>query len=601
MLAATMLTAASCSDFDDYNDSDTYTASNSQAGNLLWENISNNPQLTDFAKLVARTGFNQYLSQSRAYTVWAPVNGKFKVADYEAMNDSTLLAQFVKNHIAEFNYVASGDLGQEPGTSVYMLNGKSYQFAGNGSYTFDGVPVGEVNMPNSNGILHLLNGTTTFYPNLYEYLSLSSKLLADKAEDERIDSLAKYFKRYETTTLDKEKSEKGPMVNGMQTYVDSVMVTSNSLVRYLNAQMENEDSSYTFLMPTNKAYRDMYDRVKQYYKYASATVMMDATLLDKAYAKNATGDKSRNGDNFQKKADEININYWTDSVTRRQIVRNLLFSNTYGYNTFITQRTPQAGDSIYSTGRRLLSNPGEVLDDHLVGPAVKMSNGIGRLVDSVAIHPWETYSGEIEVSPRTAMVNAFTARATNIVSHRPAMAEQLLGPGNTEFRWTLVEGSNDRTTPDIFIALPGVQSIKYNFYVVLLPYVCGNDSNRVTPMNFDLSYCRLHADGVTPILDNYHFSKKYLDSQKAADQNPGTLDKNTAFSTADPSKIDTLYLGQFEFPLSYDGLGNVYPTLYISSPVSSNSDRKNFSREFRIFSIILRPVEQDAYMDENNQ
>ena len=600
MMAAAMLAAASCSDFDDYN-SEPSSGTEGQSGKMLWENISQNEQLTDFAKLVQRTGFDSYLSQSRAYTVWAPVNGKFDVAAYEALNDSTLLAQFVKNHVAEFNHVASGDMGENNSAAVIrMLNGKSYRFAGSGSYTFDDIKVNTPNVPNSNGILHLLDDAVRFYPNVYEYLMQS--LDKEVEENVKIDSIAAYYKKYERTRLDKEASEKGPMVNGMQTYIDSVMITTNSLTSDLKALIQNEDSTYTILLPNNKAYLDMYDKVKNYYKFTTNLVMQDVANLEKASATSTTGDKERNA--VTKTAPTINKRDWQDSLTRRAIARYLVFSNNDGYNQFITERTPTEGDSLRTTTGTLLSNPQELLYDHLVGEPIKMSNGIGRIVDSIAVRPWETYSGEIIAYPRIDVIKTFTANETNILSHRPDLAEQLIGPGAKEFRWKLIENSTDRTTPDVFLRLPGVRAVEYDFYCVVLPYYCGKDSNRVSPMNFDLSYCRENASG-DGVLDNYHFSAKYISSGKKADEDPATLNKTTAFEN-DPTKLDTLYLGRFTFPLNYSGLrdddGNVnayYPSLHISSPVSSSSDRKKFSREFRIYAIILRPVEMEDFEANN--
>ena len=62
MMAAGMLTATSCSDFDDYNE----TQMNAEAtGNLsLWENIKQNPNLSDFKELVEKAGFDDELQGS---------------------------------------------------------------------------------------------------------------------------------------------------------------------------------------------------------------------------------------------------------------------------------------------------------------------------------------------------------------------------------------------------------------------------------------------------------------------------------------------------------------------------------------------------------
>ena len=75
MTAATMLAVTSCSDFSDYND--TPASDVQQAERTLWDNISQNDQLSDFATLVKKAGFDDELSQPHYYTVWAPLNGTY--------------------------------------------------------------------------------------------------------------------------------------------------------------------------------------------------------------------------------------------------------------------------------------------------------------------------------------------------------------------------------------------------------------------------------------------------------------------------------------------------------------------------------------------
>ena len=704
MMAAGLLAATSCTDFADYNEAPTDDLV--LANQTLWENISQNPNLSDFKSLVERTGFNNQLSEAHAYTIWAPKNGSFNMADYAAMSDSLLLAQFVKNHIAEFTYRASGNVDK---TRVHTLNNKSYVFTGNGTYTFGSAEMDPAasNIPGTNGILHVINKPVAFYPNLYEYLGLT--------QGQGLDSIVNYFKQYETTRLDLENSEKGPMVNGVQTYVDSVMVTSNSLTRYLDAKIDNEDSTYTFIMPNNEAYQKLYEQVKKYYNFYSAVVMQDIEQLKSVGTTNAAGDNTRN--NTKKTAPTINVNYYRDSLSRRAIVRNLIFSHTSKYNEFIAKREAQEGDSLYSTTGALLSNPGELLENHLVGNPIEMSNGYGRIVDSVALLPWETFCPERIYTPMNHLGRYFTATATRVTVRDSELAEELIGPGTEQFRYMLLSPSGERFKPDVFFKLPNLQSAKYNVYCVVLPASCGaeyavttawtgdflvtstesfvapgnlfveetatlpkavaqynkfyvivqavagttpsykvgyqtaegaelteipytvtNGSNgisllefvledqtiataiqkqgltiagenfhlrsirydnaRTTPMNFDLSYCT--AKGA---LANYHFSAKYMNTQAKGDENPGTLDLNNTSFKADPNKVDTLYLGQIDVPVNYNGLGDdYYPSLYVSCPVTvfNNAQMAQYSREFRIYAIIMRPVEKDQY-EANNQ
>ena len=690
MMAAGMLAASSCTDFADYNEAPVDELAT--ANQTVWENISQNPNLSDFKSLVERAGFGNQLSQPHAFTIWAPKNGSFNMSDYASMSDSMLLAQFVKNHIAEFTYRASGNIDK---TRVHTLNNKSYVLNGNGTYTFGSAQMDPtaMNIAGTNGMLHVIDKPLPFYPNLYEFLG--------QAQGRELDSIVNYIKKYEVSYIDLENSEKGPMVNGMQTYVDSVIVTLNSMTNGLGAYIDIEDSSYTALLPTNAAYKKMYDQVKNVYKFYSGVVMQDVEKLPVVGA----NDNARNA--TKKTGPTLIVNDWKDSLARQAIVRNLFYSHSSSYNEFIPTRDAQAGDSLYTTTGALLSNPNELLKEHLVGEPIEMSNGYGRIVDSLPFLPWETYCPERLYTPMRHLGRSFTSKNTPVRSRRPDLAAALLGPGNEEFRWLLIEPSGERYKPDVFIKMPDLQSTKYNVYCVVLPSYCGAeytwstawqkdslvtagtsfvapdtlfngkltnllpyavaqynnfqivvranegavpsysvgyqteaggavtelnytktnyangiavltftledqdiataiqkqgltisadqdftlrsieyDNARTTPLNFNLSYCTEKG-----ALANYHFSSK------ASDNNPATQNLNTAF-TPNPNKLDTLYLGEVTVPVNYEGLGeDIYPSLYISCPVSlfNKNQMAQYSREFRIYGIIMRPVEKDQY------
>ena len=202
MMAAAMLTATSCSDFSDYNDVKSDVTSS--ANQTLWQNIQANPELSDFASLIQKSGFSDNLNQSHYYTVWAPLNGTFNVSDYSNLSTANLLKQFVYNHIADYGHYASGTIDER----VKTINKKSYSFTGSSSYTFDERTVTQTNLPSNNGVMHVLNGNAMYFPNIYDYVT-------DKSlnQDKGIDSISSYFKRYEHSYLDTKSSVVGPIVN----------------------------------------------------------------------------------------------------------------------------------------------------------------------------------------------------------------------------------------------------------------------------------------------------------------------------------------------------------------------------------------------------
>ena len=79
-------TVISCTDYDDYNSvpADALPGANK----TLWENISNDQQLTKFAALAQKCNFSEALNSPRFYTVWAPVDGSFDEVEYQRLMNS---------------------------------------------------------------------------------------------------------------------------------------------------------------------------------------------------------------------------------------------------------------------------------------------------------------------------------------------------------------------------------------------------------------------------------------------------------------------------------------------------------------------------------
>ena len=575
VLTAGLIAVASCSDFSDYND---VPVDELATGNqTLWENISQNPQLSDFAALLKRTGFDVELSNTRSYTVWAPLNNTFDAGAFASLSDSALLQQFVKNHVAEYSHVASGRVNER----IHTLNKKSYTFEGNGTYSFADKTISKPNVPSNNGVMHLLDGQVRFYPNLYEYLSMG----------DNIELLSAQFMRYELSTLDTKNSVKGPVVGGMQTYIDSVIVTTNTLTRSLNASLANEDSSYTFLMPTDKAFMAMYNKVKPLFNFISKTTVQDVENFGKA-------------NDSQTKSVTVDAAYLSDSLTRRVITADLIYSNNDAYNQWLVGNGPET-DTLRSTTRGKFSNPHDILDQTV--ERVELSNGYAHIVDSLAFLPWETYNFKRDINP---LYYAYSSNSkdrfsysTRTVRVPDSVSQKMFDPQVTNFRYMWMYPTSDYAKPEVYIELPGVLSTTYKFYCVFLPdtfkmsddsYVVLGSDGRPNILNFQLSYCNAKGN-----LATYSFSSKFLNSGVAKDENPSKVDKTTAFIN-DTTKVDTVYLGQFTFPVAYNGLGDYSPNIHISNPIGvfNANDMRTYTRDIRIAAIIMKPVEMEEYEEK---
>lgn len=548
MATAALLAATSCSDFSDYND--TPVSDVQQAERTLWENISQNDQLSDFATLVKKAGFDDELSQPHYYTVWAPLNGTYDASSLMSADSATVLYQFVKSHIAEYNHSVSGLVDER----IHALNRKSFAFEGDGQYTYAGQTLRQLNLPNSNGIMHLLDGAARFYPNLYEYLFSC----------EGIDSVATFFKRYETSVLDTKNSVLGPTINGKQTYIDSVMITSNSLLNRIKAKLDKEDSTYTMLVPTNEAWLAHYDKISKCYNYINTTVAQnidEATSTSSAPTASVTVDAA----------------YTKDSLTRLHLVSDLVYNNNNYYNNWLIDDTVEPYDTLYSTTYGYMTNPQEIMSR--VIDRETMSNGTFCLVDSLAFRPWESWCYSLGQSP----LNSRTWTGSNTMVYIDntlfdAIKYVPKNPAQKQLGYLWVTPLSNYGKPQLDVKLRNVLSTTYNIYIVLAPGqdvgedADGNKFLKPNMLDFTLSYCDAKGKLATQKLN-----------QKVVN---------------DPTRVDTLAVGTFTFPVAYAGLGdNVYPNLKITTDfgVFDKAKMAAYTRDFSIISILMKPVELEEF------
>ena len=591
MLAATMLTAASCSDFDDYNKAvSDATASGNQT---LWENIQQNTQLSDFKSLVEQAGFSNELNTTHYYTVWAPLNGTFDANSYQSMSKDQLLRLFVKNHIANYSHNATGNLNKR----IMMLNEKQYNFTGNSNYQFDGVDVQQANLPSSNGVLHILNGEAKFYPHLYEYVT-EPTLSASMG----IDSLRKYFLRYQQTYLDADRSVVGPIVDGMQTYVDSVMITTNSLWNSLNIKMLNEDSSYTFLMPTNEAWVKSYDRIKSYYNY-SPVVKSEAFVT-----KNNTVDIDTSNPNLLANWNEAKAAYWQDSIAMFYLTNNLAYSNNDAYNTrFVGKQSVYPGDTIRTTTRNKLSNGTDILSRAI--SQTKMSNGNAIIVDSLAMLPWETYAPKRTFSAARSDLRARVLQNPAVVRvEDPNPAVVQLEEGETSFSYLWINPSSVYDSPELDLYLPNVLSTTYDIYCVFVPQSASLKTADATTLPNRVSFRLNYMDAAGNLQEKVFIDETPSNGADFMAKFPRVRDNATNHNmiwgySNDPSKVDTLYIGEFTFPACYYGLGDGYcPNIKVITSVASNTYTRNaFTSDLRIAGFILKPKELVEFEEKNKK
>lgn len=544
---------ASCADWDDHYDADT-SLLNSQES-TLWENIEHNTQLSQFAELLKKTGYDQVLGASQTYTVWAPTDGTFDYSALSALGNSRLQKEFVQNHIARYSYPASGAVDQR----VYMLNEKLMNFGGQQGYHIGGVNVEQPNLASRNGIIHTLSGKIPFMANIYEGL-----------DDESLgaDSIANFLHSYDVKELNEYLSVEGPTLNGEKTFLDSVFNERNEQLLLYSALVNREDSNYTMLVPTNDAWNKAKDKISSYFNYLPSFEFMENTSTD------------------DKKLTKINLKdpqYLQDSIVHLMLMRDLFYNNNiYDNKKLNTLQTGQRlqCDSLYSTTRSKIYTEDAAL---LFEGAQRhdMSNGAIWLTDSLRMRSWTSWNPEIIVEAENSNYHSSYSR----VAGEPERVYVTPGTQNPEIAGKIsnnayleVQPVSMSANPGIVFYLPNVRSTTYSVYIVMVPATIVSNSFKSKPncMNFTMGL--VNAQG-----KNQEMSKEW------------TVE-NTF--TNDTMKVDTLYLGDITFPVAYAGTGSYYPYLRVTSYVTSRQ-RDTHDRVMRIDCIILRPKELDDYLKEH--
>ena len=586
------LLLTSCSDYSDYN-SVPSAGDQPSAGMTLWENISSDQQLTKFAALAQKSKFSEALNSPRFYTVWAPVDAAISDAEYNrlmASDSATIVRQFMQQHMTEYNYPVSSALES---TMIVSLNSKHHPFTQD---SFDGITYSAINIPASNGVMHKLNGLSEFYPNLYE--NIDNLLGCDRMKD--------YIQKYDEYYLDVNASVIGPLRDGKQTYLDSVMKKRNNVIReIMRADLEDEDSTFCMLVPNDQAWESAYAAINPCYNYIPKMDYMDlekkTTIASSTTATTAKADKTVETDS------ELQ-----DSLTCRNIVSNLVFSNWYkGNQPLFGSGSYTPADTAYSTSGYHLTNMQPVLD-HTTA-INEMSNGITRTIDAFPFSSWETYNPIIStVYPEATMkVTKLTthnipldslAGRDSLFSKVPEMIRQLILPKTSRFfSYVAVDDANvDGTTgkPEFSFALRGVRSTTYHIYVVTVPGQVEEPMRVVKPyyLRFYLSWTDAANKQQYTVLPN--------GAKSSIEMTTDNGESNATMTyLGDPGRVNVFDLGEFTFPACYYGL-DAYPSLMMmhTKSYTSSANRQKYDQLMRVAGVYLIPKEyNDLWANSVNE
>ena len=516
-----------------------------------------------------------------------------------ASDSATIVKQFIQQHITEYNYQVSA---AQDSVTIVSLNAKHHPFT---QTAFDGYNYLSVNSPSTNGVLHKINGMSEFYYNLYENIDNLTGC----------DFIKKYIQKYDEYYLDVNASVIGPLRDGKQTYLDSVMKKRNNVIReIMRADLDNEDSTYCMFIPNDDAWNDAYAKINPCFNYIPKMDYMDltkkTTVASSIKATDAKAEKAATT------TDDLQ-----DSLTCRNIVSNLVFSESYPYNQpLFGNGSLAAGDSVYSTSHRYLTHMDEMMN-HVVA-AGEMSNGITRTVDNLAFRSWQTYNPTIRVSKPTIRVGnsevLTTLKVNKLTEHNvpltdlvgrdtlfskvPKMFRQWLFPQTSRFfSYVAVDSANiDGTTgkPEFNFALKDVRSTTYHIYVITVPAQVEEPLAAVKPyyLRFYLSWTDAANKQQLTVLPQGANSGIEITTDEGKD---GTK----LICLGDPGRVNVIDLGEFTFPACYYGL-DAYPNLMMmhTKSYTSSANRSKYDQQMRVAGVYLVPKEyNDLWANSDNE
>lgn len=543
--AAVLVTALCCVSCSDTWD-DHYSANSEGVVNeTLWQAISENSDLSNFAKVAKACGYDLTLNGSQTFSVFAPSNDNFTeeqadelIASYNEQkaagvksSENTVVKQFLQNHIAPFKTSVSS----ETSDSLAMMNGKRQKLSASS--------VGEEefvskNVLYNNGILYTINGKLDYEPNIFEYLG----------QDEELDSIYQFFKGYGVYKFSPSQSVAGSIVDGKTQYLDSVMVYNNTIMNQYG-QINTEDSTYWMLAPTNAEWKRMMDTYSNYFNYDT---------------------KVENGDSLQR------LN------TQLAIIGASIFSRTnnpdaaFRDSALSTSAYPESYYTMYPEEKRYnrFYHPfasGGIFDGT---QDVALSNGHVLKTSNFSISPYDTFLKEMKVETEyTSYVDTLTNAIDPFVVRRIPSTSAFYNKVSNNSYAEISPLSTD-VNPNVTYVIPNVLSnVAYDIYAVFVPAIAydelATDEQRLpVKIRVQVGY-----------------------------QNNGATkwERNSSF-TVKADVIDTIKIkGNYKFKTTAYGLDKPQAKVKIYTDVPS-SQTSSYQRTMRIDCIIIKP--HDAPVSE---
>jgi hypothetical protein len=512
---------ASCR--EEYWDSHFHSGVIEKSDKNLYDFIKSDDSLSVFTRMIQIAGYDSILNQPQTFTVWAPVNSDSLRAILDS-NDSVSIKRIVENHIAYYSFPTS----RIDTSTIYMTDKKLIFFTKkNNDYYFGDERLIRSNIAVRNGVLHYLEGYVPYRNTFWEYVKATPGL----------ELLRDFFNSNDTLIFDKTNSKQIGYDTSNRPVYDSIFIKNNMVLNQL-AALDQEDSIYTAILPTNAAWTDAFDRIKGYY----VTLPKDG------------------GEALQ------------TTNTSWAIVQDIVFRKRI--NPLII-----SGDSLVSTWNNVFQSPTYLFDN---AKKVELSNGYAYITDLLKFKATQSWHKEIRIEAENTKYGR-----TN--ENCDVFEKNSLGTSMTTSKNKYIQLEPNTTSSLSKVAgvfpIPNTLSAKYNIYCVFVPTsILLPTDLKPSKVKFFLTY--VDASGKET-------AKAPVVAVNGVNQ--VKVGGTASIFQTDPLNITKMFVAPFQFPIcnlytNKSTAANIYVKLRVENATTSG-ETVNFNRTMRIDCIILEPVE----------
>lgn len=249
---------------------------NQQLNVTLMQQIKANANLTTFARLLVKSGYDKELSSSKNFTVYAPVNAAFAGVDTTFINatthvlDTAALNKFVANHIVSQTYLTSNI------QASIRVRALSLKYITLTPTTVQDANITTADQYVGNGVLNVIDKVLPPQLNIDEYI----QSLVDNPVS-GVTKQAAYVRSQDSTYIDTAQATVqsiDPVTNRPILVPGTGKVSLNNYYTKVG-NLASEDSVYTYFILNDAAYDQEIAKVKPYF----ATSSNDTTTRLAAY------------------------------------------------------------------------------------------------------------------------------------------------------------------------------------------------------------------------------------------------------------------------------------------------------------------------------